>query len=93
MITSGLKVVIMVRTQVQLTSEQFRALKAASAAEGVSISELIRQAVDMILEARGAVGMEERIARALSIAGRFRSGLGDLAERHDDYFAGEAGPV
>ena len=77
----------------QLTSEQFRALKAVSAAEGVSISELIRQAVDMMLEARDAVGMEERIARALSIGGRFRSGLGDLAERHDDYFAEGADPM
>jgi len=36
----------MVRSQIQLTEEQFRSLKTASARTGKSMAELIRQAVD-----------------------------------------------
>lgn len=81
----------MIRTQVQLTEEQFAALKAASAAEGVSVAELIRVALDRLMETRGAAGLKDRKERALAVAGRFRSGIGDLAERHDEYFAESAG--
>lgn len=77
----------MIRTQVQLTEEQFAALKAASAAEGVSVAELIRAAVDRLMETRGAAGLKERTERAIAVAGKFRSGLGDLAERHGEFFA------
>ncbi len=81
----------MVRTQVQLTEEQFAALKAASIAEGVSVSELIRIALDRFLETRGAAGLKERTERAIAAAGKFKSGLGDLAKRHNEYFAEAAG--
>ena len=33
------------------------------------------------------VTREERVRRAKAACGRFRSGLGDVAARHDDYFA------
>lgn len=36
----------MIRTQIQLTEEQARALKALAAARHVSVAELIRQSVD-----------------------------------------------
>ena len=70
--------------QVQLTEEQAAALKSLAARRGVSVSELIRQGVDTIL--RGPQ-LEERARRerARAVAGRFASGLGDLAERHDRY--------
>lgn len=77
----------MIRTQVQLTEEQYAALKAASAAEGVSISELIRNALDNMLETRGMAGFKERRERGIAAAGKFRSGLGNLAENHDEYLA------
>lgn len=85
--------VIMIRTQVQLTEEQFAALKAASAAEGVSVAELIRVALDRLMETRGVAGLKERKERAAAVAGRFRSGLANLAERHDEYFAETAGNI
>ena len=39
----------MVRTQIQLTEEQARRLKALAAEQGVSMAELIRRSVDTVL--------------------------------------------
>jgi hypothetical protein len=36
-------------------------------------------------------GDDEQRAKALSIVGRFHSGLGDLSTEHDRYFAEDAG--
>jgi len=77
----------MIRTQVQLTEEQFTALKKISAAEGVSLAELIRQGVAQVLAARHGADYRSRVERALRAAGRFRSGVKDLSRRHDEYFA------
>ena len=75
----------MVRIQVQLTEEQLAALKRLATRRGISVSELVRQGVDAIL--RGPQAEQERLRRerARAAAGRFRSGLGDLAEAHDRY--------
>jgi len=74
-----------VRIQVQLTEEQLASLKRLAARRGVSVSELVRQGVDAVL--RGPQAEQERLRRerARAAAGRFRSGLGDLAEAHDRY--------
>ena len=75
----------MIRTQIQLTDAQARALKALAAAEGRSMADLIRDAVDVILRARGVVDREEVKARSLAAMGRFRSGSRDLGRKHDDH--------
>jgi hypothetical protein len=77
----------MVRTQVQLTSSQTAILKQLAAARHVSMAELIRQSVDDYVRRCGAVSRDERARRALAAAGRFHSGCGDLAVRHDAYLA------
>jgi hypothetical protein len=78
----------MVRTQIQLTERQARELKRMAAREGVSMAEIIRKAVDeKILEKSGEAPREDRIRRALAAAGKFRSGVKDAAERHDEYLA------
>lgn len=77
----------MVRTQVQLTAEQVRALRQMAAREGVSVAELIRRSVDAWLRRSNEVPLEERLRRAIAVAGRFRSGLPDLAVHHDKYLA------
>lgn len=79
----------MVRTQIQLTEEQFAGLKALAAAKGVSMAELIRQGVDLVLKLNPTVeaGRGERVRRAIEAAGRFRSGLSDLSTNHDKYLA------
>lgn len=77
----------MVRTQIQLTEEQFERLKLQAANENVSMAEVIRRAVDAFLESEPGLATEERFRRAAQIAGRFRSGVKDLSENHDKYLA------
>ena len=79
---------MMVRTQVQLTVEQYKALKNLATRRQVSVAELVRQSVDMLIESE-SISKEERIRRALSIVGRFHSGEkgANISENHDDYLA------
>ena len=73
----------MVRTQIQFTTEQIERLKQEAAAREVSMSQVVRDAVDGRLPPRG-----DRIERALRLTeGKFRSGRSDLSENHDDYLA------
>jgi hypothetical protein len=46
---------------------------------------MIRRAVESLLNSAGPVDLEEKRRRAIAAAGRFRSGLNDLAENHDKY--------
>ncbi|BDG21379.1 hypothetical protein TthSNM17_10410 [Thermus thermophilus] len=73
----------MVRTQVQLTEAQWARLKAKARAEGVSLAELVRRAVERFLEEEE--GYEDKARRALLALGRFASGQGDVSEAHDRY--------
>lgn len=75
----------MVRTVVQLTDEQFAALKSLSARQRRPLAELVRQGVDSVLAQGGAASADVK-RRALAASGRFRSGLGVLARHHDRYF-------
>jgi hypothetical protein len=79
----------MIRTQIQMTDEQAKALKELSAREGKSIAELIRIGVDALLQSQGVLNEQQRIQRALSVVGKFRTGDADLAQEHDRYL-GEA---
>lgn len=75
----------MVQTQIELTEEQIEKLGRLAQTRQVSLSELLREGVDLLLQED--VSHEELRKRALAISGRFRSGLKDLAKRHDDYLA------
>jgi hypothetical protein len=75
----------MVRTQIQLSEEQAVGLKALAHQRGVSMAQLVRQAVDHLLAETRGPDHRQRIERAKAAAGRFGSGLTDLAERHDYY--------
>lgn len=75
----------MVRTQVQLTEEQARSLRQLAAERGVSVAELVREAVDLLVRSGTAVLPAERQRRALQAVGRFASGLKDVSARHDEY--------
>lgn len=77
----------MIRTQIQLTEAQMVALRELAARRQVSIAELVRRGVDRIIASGGELGVTERRRRALRRFGEFRSGLGDLSERHDAYLA------
>lgn len=75
----------MIRTQILLTEEQARALRELAIEEGKSMAELIRLSVDTLLRSRVVLDSEERKQRALSVIGRYTSGLNDLALDHDRY--------
>lgn len=77
----------MVRTQIQLTEQQYEELKRLSQSRKVSMAELIRQGVDRILKSSSHISDEERRERALKIAGRFHSGRSDISRKHDKYVA------
>ena len=76
----------MLRTQVQLTPEQHRRLRALAHREGVSVAELIRRGVDRLLDVESP-DRQQLYARAAELVGAFVDGQGasDLAERHDAY--------
>lgn len=76
----------MIRTQIQITSEQARALKRLAAKEGKSVAELIRISLDDMLRAGGVKDQEGLRRKASAAAGKL-SGPKKLAEKHDDYLA------
>ena len=79
----------MIRTQIQLSEEQARALRELAARDGRSMADLVRESVDLFLRRRRvrSTSRELLAERALAAAGRFRSESGDLSRRHDDLFA------
>jgi len=77
----------MVRTQIQLTETQARSLKKVAMDKGTSIAEVIRRAVDNMVQRSPKVSSQERIRRALEIVGKFRSGRRHVSQKHDEYLA------
>ena len=79
----------MVRMQIQFTDAQVECLRDVAADKGVSISAVVRDAVEeAVLRGRQKPSREELLRRSLAAAGRFSSG-GEAARRHDEYFGAE----
>ena len=76
----------MIRTQIQIEEEQMEWLKSKAREKGVSLSQIIRDGLDLFREREQRVP-EERKKRSLAAVGRFSSGKPDVSERHDDYLA------
>jgi Arc/MetJ-type ribon-helix-helix transcriptional regulator len=76
----------MVRTIVQLTEEQKERLERLAAERGTSVSALVREAVDDLID---APSREERRRRALAAIGkyRYRDGPAPIGREHDKYLA------
>ena len=77
----------MIRTQIQLSESQMQQLKDLARRRGVPVAALIREGADHVIRSSGAVDDAQRRRRALSAAGRFRSGHKDLAGEHDRHLA------
>lgn len=75
----------MIRTQIQITPEQARALKRLAAKEGKSIAEIIRISVDNLLRSGGIQNEVALRERARAVIGAL-NGPADLAEDHDSYY-------
>ncbi len=78
----------MVRTQITLTEAQHRRLLRVARLRGVSMAEIVRQAVDTVVPDEDAE-LHRRWERALGVIGAFDSGGANIAERHDDYLGEE----
>lgn len=76
----------MVRTQIQLTEEQARKLRARAREQGLSVAEVIRRCLDKTL-ADKEPERTQLYARAARLIGRFEDiqGATDLASDHDRY--------
>jgi hypothetical protein len=81
----------MVRTQIQLTDNQARDLKRLAAARHLSMAELIRQGVEVVLRSNTVMDIAEKRKRALALAGKFRSGKRDISKQHDKYLTEDYG--
>jgi hypothetical protein len=78
----------MVRRQIQFTEEEIVALRREAAQRHLSVSAVVREAVDRCLaQPRSGPTREELVRRSLAAMGRFHSGTGDVSARHDEYFA------
>jgi len=77
----------MIRTQIQLTEQQAAALKKLGPRINLSMAELIRQGIDLLLNSRAMISQKDRRQRALKVSGKFHSGHHDLSENHDVHLA------
>ncbi|MFH1488366.1 MAG: CopG family transcriptional regulator [Pseudomonadota bacterium] len=77
----------MIRTQIQLTETQARTIKKVAMNEGTSVAEVIRRAVEKMVQASPKVSSQERVRRAVEIVGKFRSGKRNVSQKHDKYLA------
>lgn len=76
----------MIRTQIQITREQLRRLRAAAQAQGVSVAEVVRRLIDRGIEAE-LPPSDDRWKLAEQVIGTFEDvdGTSDVATDHDSY--------
>ena len=76
----------MLRTQVQIEENQIKWLKNKAKERGVSVSQLIREGIEMYRKHEDRLP-EDKKSKALAAIGRYASGVSDISEKHDDYLA------
>ena len=74
----------MIRTQIQLTEEQYRAIRELSRNRGESIAAIIREALNQFLLIRKP-GRKALYRHAASVVGKYRAGTSDISIEHDRY--------
>jgi len=77
----------MIRTQVQLTEEQVRALRQLAVQKKRSLADLVQESVELFLTQESQPGKALRIERALQAAGRFSSGDASGSSEHDRHLS------
>ncbi len=84
----------MVRTQIQLSEEQARRLREVSRQDGMSMSDVVRLALEAWFLQRRKPSRRELMERAKAAFGIIKDGPPDLAANHDEYLteAYEHGP-
>jgi hypothetical protein len=79
----------MIRTQIQLTEEQYKFLREKAAEYNISMASLIREGVDLLLAQQGKPSRDELVKRAKEITGKYKDihGARDVSVNHDKYLA------
>jgi predicted transcriptional regulator len=72
--------------QVQFSEEEVTALRRAASEQRVSISAVVREAVEHFVVQQDARTRAAAVIRAKAAVGRFASKTGDASLGHDDYF-------
>lgn len=74
----------MERKQIQFTRHELAAIRREARRRRVSDSAVVREAVDAWIKSHDPELRKERVARALSVIGKYSSGGGrNIAEEHD----------
>jgi len=79
---------MMKRTQILLTEEQHKLLKGISKEKNISMAEAVRECITYYNANTAGltnISEEEKYARALKAAGKFKSGIKELSSNHDKY--------
>jgi hypothetical protein len=77
----------MITAQVELTEPEMERLQVWAQERGVSVREVIRQALEPLLRVDPRPVARETWERASRLVGALHSGTGDLGARHDDILA------
>jgi hypothetical protein len=75
----------MMRVQIQLDTAQHREVKRRAKRLGVSVAEVVRRCIDAHLHSPEPDTRDERVRRALAVAGKYADphGTGNVAQDHD----------
>jgi hypothetical protein len=76
----------MIRTQISLTEDQMRRLRAEANRRRTSLASVVRDAVDRVVPDESE-RQRQRIEALLAAAGAAASGTGTVAGEHDDVLA------
>jgi hypothetical protein len=79
----------MPQAQINLTEEQMSALEELARQRKIMLADLLQESVDYLLRSMTTASKVNKKQRALAVAGRFHSGLGDLSRQHDKYLTEE----
>ena len=76
-----------IRMHIQLTQQQMKALHKLAEEQNVSVSALIRQGVDMVIQSSRSTSVEIKRQRAIGVAGQFTASdnAPDVSGKHDQY--------
>ncbi|MBI5216058.1 MAG: hypothetical protein HY960_09925 [Ignavibacteriae bacterium] len=77
----------MTQTLIELSDEQMKIIEEMATKRHLTIIEFIKEKLGQFLLNETRKPDVQQKQRALSVAGRFKSGLHDLSTRHDDYLA------
>ena len=77
----------MVRTQIQLTEDQYKNLKKMAARERISVAEVIRRSVDITLLSEILPDRDKIKEEARATFGAYADKKSDVSTNHDSYIA------